>query len=326
MVDINVGKEVSLKGKFVFVDVETANNQNDICQIGAIVVSDGTIVDIICEYVKPYGVFNGSKYHTDIHGITPDMVANAPTFREVWDNKFDCYKDYAFVAHNAASADIPWIIKNLLLYEKEIQLRYYCTMSLARSYLYGKLHILHDREFSREKLCNALGFPIEKNHDALSDAIDCFRIFSYICGHLEGDLPMPSVCNPSSINYERRSDFVGDKYAGLKFNMKEIAATVSPNDESDADFFQKTVVVSGQFARFKNRLELVTELYKRGATIKKGVSRSTDILIVGTGPGNVKINEAKKLNEEGAHIRIITDEELFYRMLEDNAAVEEKNG
>ena len=128
MKDFKIGAPVPLKGNFVFIDAELANRQEDICQIGAIVVHDGIIVDIICEFVKPFGEFNNHKYCRDKHGITPEMVAGSPNFREVWDNKFDRYNDYIFVAHNAKNADIPWILKNLRIYGKEIRLRFYCTL------------------------------------------------------------------------------------------------------------------------------------------------------------------------------------------------------
>lgn len=79
-----IGQDIDLTGKFVFLDVETANRNQDICEIAAIVVKDGKIEDIINTYVKPYERFEG--YNIMVHGITPDKVDNCSSFDVVLTN------------------------------------------------------------------------------------------------------------------------------------------------------------------------------------------------------------------------------------------------
>ena len=82
---------------FVFVDVETANYNNDrICAIGVIVVANG------CENGY-YTLINPQTHITlsYIHGITGADVKDAPTIEQFWQVMSALLpKDFVFVAHN----------------------------------------------------------------------------------------------------------------------------------------------------------------------------------------------------------------------------------
>lgn len=82
---------------FVFVDVETADWNNDrICAIGMIIVQDG----------KSTGYYSLINPHvhitfTYIHGITDSDVKDAPTIEEFWQVMAPLIPDrFVFVAHN----------------------------------------------------------------------------------------------------------------------------------------------------------------------------------------------------------------------------------
>ncbi|MEN1760342.1 exonuclease domain-containing protein [Anoxynatronum sibiricum] len=69
--------------KFVAIDFETANaRRNSACSLGMILYDNG-------EYsrkswlIKPEPL-DLHPFNIQIHGITPQMVCNAPTFKEVW--------------------------------------------------------------------------------------------------------------------------------------------------------------------------------------------------------------------------------------------------
>ena len=69
--------------KTVFFDVETNNGRNDrICQLAMIYEEDGKEVFRKCYLINPESPF--SDMTISIHGITPEMVKDAPTFPEVW--------------------------------------------------------------------------------------------------------------------------------------------------------------------------------------------------------------------------------------------------
>ena len=82
---------------FVFVDVETANYNNDrICAIGIIVVANG----------QDTGYYTLINPHTHItlsfiHGITDADVKDAPTIEEFWQVMSPLLpREFVFVAHN----------------------------------------------------------------------------------------------------------------------------------------------------------------------------------------------------------------------------------
>ena len=93
-----VGKSAYSSDKaFVFVDVETANYNNDrICAIGMIVVANG-------EENGYYTLINPHTHITlsYIHGITDADVKEAPTIEEFWQVMSKLLpQEFVFVAHN----------------------------------------------------------------------------------------------------------------------------------------------------------------------------------------------------------------------------------
>jgi DNA polymerase-3 subunit epsilon len=67
---------------FVALDVETANpDLSSICQIGIVLFSSGRIVDTWQSLVNPEDEFD--DVNVSIHGITQDLVKNAPTFPQI---------------------------------------------------------------------------------------------------------------------------------------------------------------------------------------------------------------------------------------------------
>lgn len=68
---------------YFVVDVETANQlRSSICQIGIARFSDGKMVDGWQSLINPSVEF--SPFNIGIHGITPDIVADAPTWSEAF--------------------------------------------------------------------------------------------------------------------------------------------------------------------------------------------------------------------------------------------------
>ncbi len=88
---------------FVGVDVETANaDWGSICQIGVVRVVDGMQVDShewLCR--PPAGIDHFDEGNIRIHGITPDMVTDAPDFATVFPEVVAYVADQVLVAHNA---------------------------------------------------------------------------------------------------------------------------------------------------------------------------------------------------------------------------------
>lgn len=84
---------------FTAIDFETANPQrNSACQLGLVVVENGTIVDSRSWLIRPpSSIFT----FTDIHGITYETVKDQPSFREIWEAVQPYIGNRTLAAHNA---------------------------------------------------------------------------------------------------------------------------------------------------------------------------------------------------------------------------------
>ncbi len=158
--------------RIVALDVETPNGKVPaICQIGLVVAEAGEIVKTESILVNPETWFDG--YNIQVHGITPMDVENAPTFSEVWPRIAAYFSDSVVIAHNAAF-DLGVLSGTLERCGIPVpEFTYACTVQMAR------------RRFSRETygsyrldtLCAAFDIPLEHHHDALCDALACYRLY-----------------------------------------------------------------------------------------------------------------------------------------------------
>ena len=73
--------------RFIVVDIETANyNPTSICQIGIVVLDDFKITQKIEYLIKPTPNVFVEKF-SNLHGITSDMVEDAPTFDFIYNQR-----------------------------------------------------------------------------------------------------------------------------------------------------------------------------------------------------------------------------------------------
>lgn len=83
---------------FIALDVETANaSLASICQVGIVTFRGGQVVDQWQTLVNPEDYFDG--LNVAIHGITPEMVEDAPTFPRVARVLQSTLKDRIVVSH-----------------------------------------------------------------------------------------------------------------------------------------------------------------------------------------------------------------------------------
>ena len=67
----------------VAIDFETANRfRNSACQVGAVLVQDGRVVDTYMSLIRPPGNFEA--INIAVHGITASKVRSAPTLAAIW--------------------------------------------------------------------------------------------------------------------------------------------------------------------------------------------------------------------------------------------------
>lgn len=163
---------------YTVVDVETANRSNDsICSIGLVRVVNGYIADEFYSLVNPEDYFEMGNI--SIHGITPNMVADAPTFGELYPVLKPYLERTVVVAHNA-TFDLSVLRKNMLrygIYAHEYP--YVCTVATARR------AFPHLKRRNLAALSHYLDISLEHHHHALDDAKAAQEIFEAIQAKIE---------------------------------------------------------------------------------------------------------------------------------------------
>ena len=86
--------------RYIAFDVETPNCANDrMSAIGITVIDSGVIVDDFYSLVNPEEWFD--YFNVQLTGTTPKMVADHPTFSELWTEIEPLMSSGVLIAHNA---------------------------------------------------------------------------------------------------------------------------------------------------------------------------------------------------------------------------------
>lgn len=154
---------------FTAIDFETASHHpTSACSIGIVVVRDGAIVEEVSRLMRPEPFYFYRKF-IDIHGITPRMVQDAPTFYDAWEEISPYFDTDALVAHNAAfdMGVLRACLENADVYARLPES--YCTCRLARKLVKGLPN------YKLNTLCDHFDIALN-HHEALSDARGAAKI------------------------------------------------------------------------------------------------------------------------------------------------------
>lgn len=154
--------------RFIVFDVETPNRYNSrMSAIGISVIENGSIVSEYYSLVNPEQRFDA--FNIDLTGIDERMVANEPTFPQLWKEIEPIMSSGLLVAHNAIF-DMTVLKKCLRDYKITWKpyVRYTCTVQLGRRLYPGYSHSLNDD-------CDRLGIRLN-HHQADSDSHACAEI------------------------------------------------------------------------------------------------------------------------------------------------------
>ena len=166
--------------RYIAFDVETPNYANDrMSAIGITVVEAGEIAGEYYTLVNPEERFD--PFNIGLTGITPEMVADKPTFPELWREIGPVMDSGLLIAHNAPF-DMSVLAKCLRDYGIRWRptVRYACTCQMSRRLLpqlpNHKLNTVSDY----------LGLELDHHH-AGSDSLACGEILLH---HLEAGASM----------------------------------------------------------------------------------------------------------------------------------------
>jgi DNA polymerase III subunit epsilon len=313
---------------FIAIDYETANsNYLSACSLGIAIVEKGKVIETLQTFIKPPEEFSYfDPFNSMIHGISESDIVGAPSFDEVWEviSKFNKKYDVPFACHYSGF-DIR-VTEALLNYYKVYfsDIRFYDTLTISRK-LWPDL-INH----KLDTLSRRFGIKLQ-HHDAASDARACALIAIRHLQELEKQTLTDVAAEYgyqlgllSANGVKTMSDY--KNYNGptrKNVQAKELVSTsIVPDGEVNygSDLFGKTVVFTGQLLSM-TRPQAKDRAIKNGATVLSGVSKKTDVLVVGIsdfidfekGRKTQKLRDAEELNASGKDVTII-DEEEFLKM------------
>ena len=145
-------------------DFETTGfgpSNSRVLEVGIVKISsEGEIIDYFDTLINPLRNVGA----TWIHGITADMVEQAPLFGDVVDGLLQFLDGSIIVAHNS-SFDIPFLREELRRAGRAYtQIPSICTLRLSRK------HIMGCGSYSLGSLCSFLHIENRLAHSALADA------------------------------------------------------------------------------------------------------------------------------------------------------------
>ena len=327
---------------FVAIDIEYADSIQHICQLGLVVVRNLQIVDRRVWLMRP----PGNRYEERcirVHGITPEVTADAPSFEQAWPEIWGYLKGEHLWAHHAASVEQPVINKNIRFCEQDFETIPWINDSRE---LYQRPDCPNGGN-GLVQCCMALGIPRGKHHDALDDAEMCARIVIAAINEQQpcwDNVPL-TIEDLRKAEQQKRvlrlgefTDYFESTSSGEEDVFAVLTSTYDGAPEQEVDVWDrgdkmpgqnrglvdfsrlntspdnpvngKAVVPTGEF--LINRDEIKRALKAMGATCPGSISGKTYAVIFGTkNVSRNKILEIEKQEAKGRHIfRIVGDADL----------------
>ncbi|MCI1985196.1 MAG: 3'-5' exonuclease [Lactobacillus sp.] len=155
---------------FIAMDYETANAKRaSACSVALVVVENSQIVDSFYSLIDPEVEFAGRNIQ--VHGITPQMVAGAPTFPDIWPHIQHFFTDSRIVTAHNAPFDVSVLRRSLERYGLLApHYQVIDTLKTSRALLPGLAN------YQLNTVRAAMQIPLEHHHNALEDSYACARI------------------------------------------------------------------------------------------------------------------------------------------------------
>ena len=304
----------------VAIDFETANElRSSACAVAGVRfdLSTGQKTGRMYTLINPEDYFD--PFNISIHGITPDMVKDAPLFPEAMKGFYALLDDGSLVvAHNAAF-DMSVLRASYGDGPEIPDLVFACTYRLASRILPSSV------SYTLPDVAAACCVEGLNHHNAESDAEICGKVFLAMLSKYASIEEMLTAAN-LNLGTIQAGEYDGihklerehtGVYYGARAHKPLPAFTVGP----DSPFYGKTVVFTGALSSML-RQDAENIIQQIGGSIGKGVTKKVDYLITGYQAPNVlkgheksaKYLAAEKLLASGHRIEVVPEEE-FLKML-----------
>ena len=156
---------------FAAIDFETANKErSSVCSVGIVIVRNGEITEKLYRLIRPYPNYY-SYWNTQVHGLTFQDTACAPTFPEVWKEIDPIIAGLPLVAHNSPF-DERCLRAVFQVYRMDYPgYEFYCTCRASRRVFKGELP-----NHQLQTVAARCGYDLALHHHALADAEACAQI------------------------------------------------------------------------------------------------------------------------------------------------------
>lgn len=305
---LHKGKSIiDFPSEYVVIDIESTGldpNFDDIIEVGALKISGGKIVSQYETLVKPSSLYTGEwdYFITELTGITPEMLINAPTFAEISNDFLHFVGNNTLVAHNA-NFDINFLYD---FTDERLQNDFIDTLRLSR-------RILPDlRQHRLSDIAEYYKVSYNDSHRALADCNITYSCFLKLCSDILE-------------RFESYYSFIEHiKKKSHSCDAREITTSKAIFDTSHP-LYNKNCAFTGTLELFprKEAMQLVVDL---GGICQNSVTAKTNFLILGNNDycpsikngKSLKQKKAEDLKLKGNDIEIIS-ENVFYDMIQDTS-------
>lgn len=273
---------------FTSIDFETFTPQrSSACAIGLVKVVNGVITKKFYSLINPIPD-NSSHNNSHIHGITREMLNDAPAFPELWPFIIEFIGADVIVCHNAEFENS--VLMHLLVGHSiptaPDYFKFCCTYKLTG--------------LSLDACCQKHNISIGVHHDALDDAVACAKVYLAENGCSQNSAFLGGVKSLSR-------NFAAKKYE--RNTLDQLDDSMIENKSTP--FFHARTIITGVFDAYPNRNELGKKLQSLGAEICTNISKKLNIIVVGRDAGPSKLRKIEELIADGVMIRVIYEPELI---------------
>ena len=283
-----------IMNKFIVIDIETANpDLTSICQIGIAVFENGELVDQWGTLINPNAYFDEMNIY--IHGITPSMVRNSPTIKQVESKIKGYFADNVVCSYGAFDR------VSLTRIFPDLQNRWLDIMRVVRRCWSDKFA---EKGYGLAKVSKHLKIKQENHHNALDDAIVAGGILNKALFESGKSLDywLDRVEKPIHVEYDENG---------------HILPKIKRQGDPNGPLYDEVVVFTGELSI--PRQDAAKKAASVGCDVVDGVSKKVTLLIKGIQDksrlagkelSNKEI-KAQELISKGHNIRILSENDFL---------------
>jgi DNA polymerase III subunit epsilon len=302
---------------YTAIDFETANSyRGSPCAVGLVRVRDGRVVDERRWLIRPpEGADWFDSFNVWVHGITAEMVADAPRWKDTLPAIIEFIGDDVVVAHNSGF-DIGVIRYACAVDNIEWpQMRFLCTLVATR-------RALALPSYRLPFVTEALGYDMGDHHDPLDDARAVTTVVAGLAAQ-EGAETLEELASALNVYIGRMESGVYRGSVAVSGSSGLQLPEVNPDADPNGHLYGRVVVFTGKLWAMV-RQDAWNECARVGAVPEKNTTQRTNVLVIGDlnpaylRPGenlSAKARKAFALQDKGQDIEVMTEDD-FIRCLD----------